>query len=624
MAMLRVPTEESGGKANMMLGGIGAGIDLAKGEVTHLAKYNRILKPGTEWDKMRGMKLPMWEQVLLMATKIQSLVTLGYLAVDVVVDQVQGPTLLEINARAGLKVQVSNLAPLRDRLDRVSGVKVKTAEKGVRMAQDLFGNKIERKVEHLTGKQVIGLEEPITLNLKHGRKELTAKINPNAQKSYLEKGLFDTISMFRTKKEKTDKLTLNYTLSGVRGKTIFYPIEMQGKDYQVVIGPNVLKGFLVDITHKATTGGIPADTVGTDVSPAPVVLEADRMLQKADALLAQLDRKIVMVSALRPRNIDSEQKRFFSQAGYEPRFEYPEAPEGLEDMRTSLLTLELDGSSLGILLDMKKQELLRKLTLLEAIGDDDAFPSAARDLWGEPPQEIIDLAKNHLRDLGKPQTYKKPFSDLDAMERFKTALEVHGLSHWEVKLKQGVIARCTIGKHNRLLIKKGEMFSAMDVEKLVAHEIETHIFCSENGKLQPYQIFQRGFSNYLKTQEGLAVYNQVLATGDKSRNATVGILAVEWGKAIGFSELFNRLLDHLDRGEAWRMAVKVKRGLGDTGKPGAFYKNALYFWGWKEVESYLDQGGDYEDLYMGKIALEHLELIKKLDGLVKSRLVRER
>ena len=42
MAMLRLPTKESNGKANLHQGAIGAGIDLAKGEITHLYHNNEI------------------------------------------------------------------------------------------------------------------------------------------------------------------------------------------------------------------------------------------------------------------------------------------------------------------------------------------------------------------------------------------------------------------------------------------------------------------------------------------------------------------------------------------------------------------------------------------------------
>ena len=69
------------------------------------------------------------------------------MAIDICLDKNSGPVLLEINARAGLGVQIANLAPLRKRLQRIEGVKV-TTRKGVRIAKDMFGNIVEKEIEH--------------------------------------------------------------------------------------------------------------------------------------------------------------------------------------------------------------------------------------------------------------------------------------------------------------------------------------------------------------------------------------------------------------------------------------------------------------------------------------------
>src|SRR3989338_4828660 len=44
MAMVRIPTAQSQGKANLHLGGIGIGVDIAKGITTHAIQYNRVIK----------------------------------------------------------------------------------------------------------------------------------------------------------------------------------------------------------------------------------------------------------------------------------------------------------------------------------------------------------------------------------------------------------------------------------------------------------------------------------------------------------------------------------------------------------------------------------------------------
>src|SRR3989344_6221136 len=129
MAMIRIPTAESGGKANVHLGGIGIGIDIAKGITTHATQYNGILKELPGGGSPSGIEIPRWEEMLLIASRIQQITHIGYLAVDLTLDAEQGPVLLEVNARAGLMLQVANLAPLRARLERVGGLKVTSPEK---------------------------------------------------------------------------------------------------------------------------------------------------------------------------------------------------------------------------------------------------------------------------------------------------------------------------------------------------------------------------------------------------------------------------------------------------------------------------------------------------------------
>ncbi|MEA3304202.1 MAG: sugar-transfer associated ATP-grasp domain-containing protein [Patescibacteria group bacterium] len=88
MAMLRIPTQASEGKANLHLGGAGLGIDIATGTITHVMYQNRIVRniPGTQINP-RGRKLPHWDKTLEIASKTQVVSGLGFLGCDVVLDQ---------------------------------------------------------------------------------------------------------------------------------------------------------------------------------------------------------------------------------------------------------------------------------------------------------------------------------------------------------------------------------------------------------------------------------------------------------------------------------------------------------------------------------------------------------
>jgi len=122
MAMVRLPTKASDGKANLHRGAIGAGIDLASGRTMTAVHQSRIVTRHPDTNRpVSGIRIPHWERILTMAARATEMTGLGYLGADFVLDRDIGPVLLELNARPGLAVQLANQAGLRMRLDRTDG-----------------------------------------------------------------------------------------------------------------------------------------------------------------------------------------------------------------------------------------------------------------------------------------------------------------------------------------------------------------------------------------------------------------------------------------------------------------------------------------------------------------------
>jgi alpha-L-glutamate ligase-like protein len=123
MAMLRLPTKESGGRANLHQGGIGTGVDLESGVTHHAVQRNRtaLVHPDTGRPVV-GMTVPYWDEVLRLSRRVAEAVGLGYLGVDVVVDAERGPLLLEGNARPGLAIQIANGRGLIGRLEEIDAL----------------------------------------------------------------------------------------------------------------------------------------------------------------------------------------------------------------------------------------------------------------------------------------------------------------------------------------------------------------------------------------------------------------------------------------------------------------------------------------------------------------------
>jgi alpha-L-glutamate ligase-like protein len=117
MAMLRLPTRLSAGKANLHQGAIGVGIDLATGTTLQAVGRQGIVTdhPDTG-NTIQGLAIPHWEQLLDIAARSFEMTQLGYLGVDLVLDQNLGPMVLEFNARPGLAIQMANRAGLKPRL----------------------------------------------------------------------------------------------------------------------------------------------------------------------------------------------------------------------------------------------------------------------------------------------------------------------------------------------------------------------------------------------------------------------------------------------------------------------------------------------------------------------------
>ena len=206
MAMLRLPTKKSNGTANLHSGAICVGIDIASG-VTMSGMYlnpNPIIEDTykeTEYTMdleknlpLRGIQIPYWDKILEIAVKCQEVSQLGYLGVDIAIDQEQGPVVFEINARPGLGIQVANKVGLRQRLERVKGLEVKSMKHGINISKNLFGGQIEKEIEKLSGKTVVNLVEKVTiyhrgaLEKAAGNKKVTKNIKKEIVNAMLDTG----------------------------------------------------------------------------------------------------------------------------------------------------------------------------------------------------------------------------------------------------------------------------------------------------------------------------------------------------------------------------------------------------------------------------------------------------
>lgn len=263
MAMLRLPTKESGGRANLHQGALGLGIDIASGITTKAILNNReiIYKPETN-KKLRGIKIPYWNRILETAVTGQIASGLGYAGVDIVLHPEKGPQIIELNAQPGLSIQLANMEGLKRRLDRVDDIEVIDAEHGVKIAKALFASKFVTRVKNTEDVKTIKAIEEVKIIGSDGRSSKhLAKIDTGAWSSTIDIKLAKKLGLLRKEKilmtrkklsslgeEQRPVISLSFWLAGRKIVTRATVSDRKPLRYQVLIGRIDLQGFLISPT----------------------------------------------------------------------------------------------------------------------------------------------------------------------------------------------------------------------------------------------------------------------------------------------------------------------------------------------------------------------------------------
>ncbi len=273
MSYVRLPTEESGGRANLFQGAAAAGIDIATGITTYGVHHGRPIDvfPGTR-RKLAGIHIPQWEEILETAIAASKAIGLGYMASDIVLQTISSeklkgksekseqeavPMILEVNAQPGLKIQIANRAGLWERLNRVQGLKVVSPRHGIRVAQALFADpKLQEKG---LGRKTVGAYEEVEIHGLNGKNmTVKAKIDTGADGSSIDETLANELGLtdsdnvlyydyFRNAngRKRRKIVGVNFVMAGRRVKTQISIADRSRLRTKILIGRRDLKQFAV-------------------------------------------------------------------------------------------------------------------------------------------------------------------------------------------------------------------------------------------------------------------------------------------------------------------------------------------------------------------------------------------
>ncbi|MBP7768596.1 hypothetical protein KA082_02055 [Candidatus Woesebacteria bacterium] len=263
MAMLRLPTIESQGRANLHQGAIAVGVDIATGITTHGITGSGIpirTVPDSK-RKLNGLKIPLWQKTLQVAVEAADAAGLAFCGVDLFISEERGPLIVELNANPGLSIQLANRAGMRRRLERVKDLNVLGAAHGVKIGQVLFAESFADKIKAEEGLIIVPPREDITIyddissNSKHAN-EVDALMNTGRFRSAISRQLAEELNLiqvedllwYQVEKDETKSpvIEVNIKIRSRKIKTAMVVLKRLDKTpYKIEIGRHDLVGFLV-------------------------------------------------------------------------------------------------------------------------------------------------------------------------------------------------------------------------------------------------------------------------------------------------------------------------------------------------------------------------------------------
>ena len=620
-AMVRVQTKKSWWKANLAAWGIGFGIEIGSGKINSMFQKQKIYKSKftDEFKAFKNFKIPYWDDILFLSSKIQYFVNLWYLALDRVITD-EGPKLLEINARAGLEVQNISWIKLSKILDKVSDLKISDPEKWVEIAKTLFSKEKttnrDEKILYLSQnwKLEIKNDEPLQYS------ELIIKVSINKSENYVSKEIFKLIKDNPKSETVLYLYENNITINNVK----FLMDETLGEN-EIVLWRSTSSQFLIKPIYK-TKSNI------SIINTKDIEINQKNRLHIIDDLISKIGKKLVLSKILKPINYFEELDKFiWNKWKYNPKFKY-KRPENndLDDIQKRLLNIqdEINKNNYNkkfskLFLD-KIQDLLYRTNLIKAYKKKNYknILFYNEKLFGTIDTKLLKKSKDKIFE-GKPENKELLWKVLSIWD-VKSAIDKHlnekGIEWIDTIITSTTLARMTISmwKNAKIKINRLVPFQELELKSILAHEIDTHLMRYINWSKTWWKIFREWVGFHIIDEEWLAIYNanKYIPNGYEKLSFYKKYFLLREAQKYPFSKIVDlvKFLYPEKRIEwVFNTILRMKKWIQDTSVSNEwaiFMKEKVYLDGYVKIKAWVEKWWELEDMYKGKLKLEDLDFIK--------------
>ena len=329
-----------------------------------------------------------------------------------------------------------------------------------------------------------------------------------------------------------------------------------------------------------------------------------------------------------PTNVAKAWQRFKErQFEEEPEFVYRPSPVNPLFLRQELYRIPIEDVDEEILLKLfieVREDINLRLEMRSHLNSS-SFRQLSSKLYGTVDSKLGDTAR-HICDRisldmvdGSATLNDELLLDAAAIQvmaeseiaKLQTRLSVESRSQFNATVLIQASIEGVVVCDDTMYISARLRLSKARAKALIQYEIGSLVLNFVNGSAQPLKILSTGLPGFEELQEGLGFIAEHFATGINHRHlmkVAARAIAVEaMQNNASFVETFRtvKAVAQVPDRLAFQICMRAHRG-------GGFSKDVIYLRGLIKTVEYLQAGGSFEDLFIGKVGFRYLSALRNL------------